>query len=294
MVTPLPSRQRLPVGLCFAAALFGLGPALAPAALANSVILECGGLFAAAVTDDDDGADGSPVDLDLDTDQIEFIFECTDVPGLWGANGRVFASVAEGGSALTRVTDFSVENLGLGFVLTGHDAGGTGVMNLTHSFETFGPEIETRGFFFGAFDNLDGAAVIGGATLFFEVQASGVTIFDGGIGAVAGAPPPVPIAFVSDPLVTQAVVGHFLEIGFYLDSPGDAIVAPGSIDLRSVPEPAAALLAALGLAALAARRRRAPGTSATALASSAKLAGSGTQMVATQTSSMLVDWSNFT
>jgi hypothetical protein len=233
---------------------------LAPApSLGSSIDVVCDGALAKHV--DDDGAG----DDDLDAGEIEFTFACTDVPGLWEGTGRVVGRVSAA-SALTVLTEFTAHNLGNGPVIAG-DLPGTGTLNVIHSFELFAPELRTFAFLSGYYDNVDGAAAIGGADLDFLPFANDLLVGAINPPRVADVPPTVAFGGVSGPLLLQAAFEHDLDFDFYLDGPGDAWVLPGaSAELHSVPEPGTGALALLGLVLLARslRRSRTPGSHSSA------------------------------
>jgi hypothetical protein len=218
-------------------------------AWASSIEVVCDGVVTTHVDDDLAGDD------DPDPGEIEFTFTCTDVPSLWEGTGRVIGRVGEL-AALTVLTEFTAHNLGAGPVIAG-DLPGTGTLNVVHSFELFAPEIRSFAFLSGYYDNVDGAAVIGGANLDFLPFVNDLLVGAIDPPGVDDVEPTVPFAGVSGPLVLQAVFEHDLDFDFYLDTPGDAWVLPGgSAELRSVPEPGTASLVLLGVACFARARRR--------------------------------------
>jgi len=110
----------------------------------------------------------------------------------------------------------------------------------------------------GQFENTLGNP-ISYAELFYTPRVNSQGMGTAHEGPVSGVPGPVPFADNLGPLLLPTTTEHEITIGFYLDSPGDAIRLFNSAALHTVvPEPASAGLAlvALGLGSLVACRRQ--------------------------------------
>jgi hypothetical protein len=203
------------------------------------------------------GVDGGPpityldngaFDLNPAPFDIQIDFQVGDAGGFWTAEGTVFATGGNGAPPVsTIVTDTLIEKQLPGLFF--------GSIQVTHNYSASGLGSHSA-LLDGQFENTLGVP-ISYAELFYTPTVNGQGMGSAHEGPVINMLGPVPFNDVLGPLVLGTTTEHHINIGFYLDSPGDAIRLFDSAELHTfVPEPASAALLAATL--LIRRRRRAP------------------------------------
>ena len=222
---------------------------------ANLIKIECLGEAPLFV------ADGDPVDLDplADRIRVEFDIERDDGVNIWRATGTAIGIFDPSQNATTRLENTTIRNV---------QGNVHGFFFLTHTFQSpLGPpDPDNNADISAHFDNVNAPGYLNGAGLTYWTRVvplggAPVVVDTAGWFNLSGAAP-IDIAHAGGPVNVLRPIEHQLELNFYLDSPGDAlIIGEGEgIDIEAAPVPApSAWLAAAGLL-IACRRRRAPRT----------------------------------
>ncbi len=192
--------------------------------------------------------DNGALDLDPDAFDIQIDFQVADVGGFWTASGTVLATGGNGVPPVsTIVTDTLIEKLLPGLFF--------GSIQVTHNYAASGLASHSA-VLDGQFENTLGAP-ISYAELFYTPTVNNQGMGMAHEGPVINMLGPVPFADVLGPLVLPTTTEHLINIGFYLDSPGDAIRLFDSAELHTfVPEPSSSALLIAGFAAIVLRRGR--------------------------------------
>ena len=192
--------------------------------------------------------DNGILDLNPAPFDIQIDFQVGDLGGFWTAEGTVLATGGNGAPPVsTIVTDTLIEKLLPGLFF--------GSIQVTHNYSASGLGSHTA-VLDGQFENTLGAP-ISYAELFYTPTVNNQGMGSAHEGPVINMLGPVPFADVLGPLVLGTTTEHLINIGFYLDSPGDSIRLFDSAELHTyVPEPSAAALLSAGLAAILVRRGR--------------------------------------
>lgn len=197
--------------------------------------------------------DNGAFDLNPGLFDLEIDFIVNDVGNNWTASGTVLATGGGDGvpPVSTIVTDALIQKLLPGLFF--------GQIEVTHNYAASGI-LSHSAVLDGQFENVLGNP-ISYAELFYTPQVFpgvfNVSLGTAHEGPVSGVLGPVPFDDFLGPILLPTTTQHEITLGFYLDSPGDAIRLFNSAEIHTiVPEPTSAVLLWSIATGLIGRRRQ--------------------------------------
>lgn len=195
--------------------------------------------------------DNGAFDLNPAVFDLEIDFTVNDIGNNWTASGTVLATGGGDGvpPVSTIVTDTLIQKLLPGLFF--------GEIEVVHNYAASGL-LSHSAVLDGQFENVLGNP-ISYAELFYTPQVFpevfNVSMGTAHEGPVSGVLGPVPFDEILGPILLPTTTEHEITLGFYLDSPGDAIRLFNSAEIHTiVPEPTIQMLLLSAMASLVARR----------------------------------------